>query len=88
MLCTECRGCTILDCGICQTCRINHQFKDQIKIGRAECLRKVVFRDVIKRFTVSPDLHGNSLKIFKYSSSAKLGWVYIGNVGCRLVKAK
>ncbi|XP_023322957.1 uncharacterized protein LOC111697257 [Eurytemora carolleeae] len=39
--CEECEGCTRLDCGTCQSCRINHQFKHQIKIGRAECLKKV-----------------------------------------------
>ena len=31
-----------MDCGSCQSCRINSQFKDQIKIGRAECLKKVI----------------------------------------------
>jgi len=44
--CRECSGCCRMDCGSCQSCRINSQFKDQIKIGHAECLKKVCLNPI------------------------------------------
>jgi len=39
--CGECPGCRMDDCGLCETCTINIQFRDKIKLGTAECLKRV-----------------------------------------------
>jgi len=39
--CGECAGCNKDDCGVCQTCRINAQFQDKLKLGMAECRNRI-----------------------------------------------